>query len=320
MLKELLEKKREYLNHFFETLDLNAANEILQAIQNCEGTVLVTGVGKSGIIAKKIAMTMISTGTRALYLSPEEALHGDLGLVSANDLVLLLSKSGESEELLRLIPFLRNKKAKLAAIVSNQRSRLSQSCDLNIRLPLQAEICPFGLAPTTSTVIQLIFGDLLAVALMREKNFSLDQYALNHPSGSIGRRITLRVKDLMLTGDKIPKCSKKDKLMDLLVVLSNKQCGCILVAGEDETLLGIFTDGDLRRSLQSKGAAALEGRMEELMTKTPRWIHEGSLAWDALKTMEADPRRPITVLPVLDDAKKIVGILKLHDILQAGIS
>lgn len=319
MLQELLQKKRQYLNHFFETLDLNAANEILETLAKCTGTIFVTGIGKSGIVAKKIAMTMISTGTRAIYLSAEEAMHGDLGLVSENDVILLLSKSGESEELLRLIPFLRNKKAKLIAVVSNHKSRLSQFSDFTITLPLEKELCPFGLAPTTSTVIQLIFGDLLAVALMRLKNFSIDQYALNHPSGSIGKRITLKVKDLMLTGNKIPKCDSHVKLMDVLVELSNKQCGCILIVDDEGKLNGIFTDGDLRRALQKGGGKVLESTIGESMTKSPRWIHQDLLAYDALQFMEADPKHPITVLPVLDAHNKVVGIIKLHDILQSGL-
>lgn len=278
-----------------------------------------TGVGKSGLVAEKIALTMTSTGSRALYLSPINALHGDIGIVSSQDIFIMISKSGESEELFNIIPSLRNKKVKLVGIVSNMNSRLAKACDFVIYLPVEKELCPFDLVPTTSTVVQMIYGDLLAVALMRMKNFSLDQYALNHPAGRIGKRISLKVSDLMIQGENIPLCAPQDLLMEILVELSHKRCGCILVVDEQKHLLGIFTDGDLRRSLQKFEARALQMPIRELMSKSPRWIAPERLAWESMQLMEIDQKNAITVLPVLDADQVVVGLIKLHDIVQSGL-
>jgi arabinose-5-phosphate isomerase len=264
-------------------------------------------------------VTMTSTGTKALYLSPTNALHGDIGMITDKDILVLVSKSGESEELLNFIPFLRNRGVYMIALVSNPSSRLAKSCDFVMNLPLERELCPFDLVPTTSTTVQMIFGDMLAVALMNLKNYSLDKYALNHPAGRIGKRTMVKVKDLMLVGTDIPFCSTKNNLRTTLVELSNKRCGCVLIVDENRHLLGIFTDGDLRRALQSRGANVLEIAMDQLMTKTARWIGPDDLAWVAMQKMESDQKNAITVLPVIDDEKKVVGLIKMHDIVQAGI-
>lgn len=319
MLKELFDKKRQYLNHFFDTIDHQDADQFLQALRACEGTMVFTGVGKSGLIAKKIAVTMTSTGSRALFLSPTNALHGDLGILSDKDVFILLSKSGETEELLTLIPYLRNKGVKLLSIVSNGKSRLAKSCDLSMTLPLEKELCPFNLAPTTSTSIQLIFGDIMAIALMRYQNFSVDQYAMNHPAGSIGKRMIVKVKDLMITGKNLPLCRPTDKLIDTLVELSNKRCGCVLVVNEEGILQGIFTDGDLRRSLLNIGPHVVDSTIGQLMTRSPRSIGQNQLAWEAMQLMEADQKHAITCLAVIDEDKKVLGVIKLHDIIQSGI-
>lgn len=319
MLRELFNLHREYLDHFFDQVDIKASEAILQAFLNCNGTLFFTGVGKSALVAKKIAMTMVSTGTRALFLSPTDALHGDIGIVSENDVFVFLSKSGESDELLNLIPYLRNKGVYLIAVVSAANSRLEKVCHLSITLPVIKELCPFDLAPTTSAAIQLIFGDVLTVALMRTKNFSLSDYALNHPAGRIGKRISLRVKDLMITGKRLPICSPQDILVNILGELSSKGCGCIMVIDNEGILKGIFTDGDLRRSLQHHGVQALDMTLETLMTRTPRSIGPDILAWDAMKQMEADQNRAITTLPVIDDRRALLGLIKMHDILQSGL-
>jgi arabinose-5-phosphate isomerase len=175
------------------------------------------------------------------------------------------------------------------------------------------------MAPTISTTMQMIIGDVLAVALMRLKNFGLDQFAMNHPAGRIGRRMITKVKDLMISGDSLPLCHPQDKLVDTLVELSNKRCGCVFVVDEKKVLLGIFTDGDLRRSLQKRYAAALENSMGELMTRTPRWIGPEELAITAMHQMESDQKNPITVLAILDEGKRVVGLIKLHDIIQSGL-
>lgn len=319
MLKDLLDKERESLDYFFDNFDFTAAEQLLTLLNECIGKIILTGVGKSGYIAEKIAATLISTGSRAYFLSPTNAFHGDLGIIHEGDMIIMLSKSGESDELLHLVPFMRNKGVKTIAVVNQPDSRLAKASEHTIVLPVGKELCPFNLAPTTSSVVQMIFGDLITVALMTHKNFTLADYALNHPSGRIGRRLVLRVRDLMLTGKEIPLTGPKAKLVDSLVELSDKRCGCILITDDEGVLLGIFTDGDLRRALQKHGSAALEKTMDQLMTLNPRRILPTILASEALVTMEADQKRPITVLAVVNESNKVLGLIKMHDIIQSGI-
>lgn len=319
MLRELLDIERKSLDHFFSHVDLKTAEEVFNLCANCKGMIFFSGVGKSGLVAKKIAMTLTSTGTRSLYLNPMNAIHGDLGMVSQDDIFFMLSKGGESEELLHLIPFIHNKGAKIIAMVCSSNSRLEKAADLALRLPIERELCPYDMAPTVSTTVQMIFGDLLAIALMRHKNFSVDDYASNHPGGRIGRRLVMKVSDLMLKDKDIPICTPNDKLVDILVELSNKKCGCIMVVNPDKELLGIFTDGDLRRSIQKYGPEAFNVTMDKLMTAQPRAVDPGLLAMEAVKVMESNPKHPVTVLPVLSEGKKLVGLIKMHDILQSGM-
>ncbi len=319
MLKELLDRQRNYTDHFFTTLELQPIEQLVQKLLECKGVLFFTGVGKSGLVAKKISFTMVSTGTRAFYLSPTDALHGDLGMVSSQDIFIIMSKSGESDELMQLIPAIKNKGATLIAVVCNPNSRLAAACHITVTLPFKHELCPFDMAPTMSTTVQLLFGDLLTVALMRHKNFSIDQYALNHPSGRIGKRITLKVKDLMLIGERIPLCTPTDRLGNILVELSNKRCGCILIADSDKKLLGIFTDGDLRRMLQKLGGDVLDSSMHEVMNPSPSFIGPEVLAWDAMKIMEGDPIRRFMMLPVINSDRLVLGLIHLHDIIQTGI-
>jgi arabinose-5-phosphate isomerase len=319
MLKELFENTQQHLDYFFKNIDMQELEEVFDILRSRPGMIILTGVGKSGLVAKKIAATMTSTNTRAIYLSPINALHGDLGIVTDRDVFVFISKSGESEELLSLIPSLRNKGVKLIAVVSNPKSRLAKACDKVINLPVEKELCPFNMAPTISTTVQMIFGDVITIGLMRLKNFSLEDYALNHPAGRIGKRITVKVKDLMITGEKIPHCKPNDKLVDTLVELSNKRCGCVLIIDEARKLMGIFTDGDLRRTLQDKGSNSLDEPIETVMTKTPRHISPDVLATEAIKIMENSLSNEVTVLPVLNDEKQVIGVIKLHDIIQTGI-
>jgi len=319
MLKELLDKQRNYTTHYFDHLDLQETKKIVDLILNCKGMIFLSGVGKSGLVANKIAFTMVSTGTRAMFMSPTDAVHGDLGMVTQDDIFIMLSKSGETDELVNLVPAIRNKGATLVGLVCNRQSRLAAGCHHVMVLPFEAELCPYDLSPTMSTIFQLLFGDLVAVALMRYKDFSISQFALNHPSGRIGKRITLRVKDIMLTGDRVPLCLPQEKLQNALIELSNKRCGCILVADEEKNLLGLFTDGDLRRTLQKIGGQVLETPMRDLMTKNPKSIGPDVLAWEAMKFMEADYQHRIMMLPVISDDNKVLGLLHLHDIVQTGL-
>ena len=319
MLKDLFEEYQRNLNFFFDHIDVNATKKIYDLFLACNGMLIFTGVGKSGIIAEKLAMTMISTGTKALYLPPMNALHGDIGIMTDKDVLICISKSGETDELLSLIPFAQKKGAKTVAWVSNPHSKLLQVCDAGISLPLNKELCPFDLAPTTSTAIQLIFGDVLSVALMKGKKFSLDDYAFNHPAGNIGKKISLTVDELMVKGEHLPLCSPNDRLREVLVTLTNKQCGCVLIVDPRERIQGIFTDGDLRRALQNDAAATLEKQIKDLMTSSFIRTQSGMLAWDALRLMQKDPSRRVMMMPVLENGN-LVGLIRMHDIVQAGIS
>jgi arabinose-5-phosphate isomerase len=319
MLREIFQEQRRLLDHYFAHLDAPAAEAFLRACLKCQGLLVFTGVGKSGIIAEKIAMTLVSTGTKALYLPPVNFLHGDIGILTENDLLIFLSKSGETEELLNLVPHARRRRTPILSLVSNPRSRLAQASDLFVCLPVEKELCPFGLAPTTSTTAQLLFGDALAVGLMAEKKITAEDFARSHPRGALGKKLTLTVKDLMLKGDQVPFCHPGERLIDVLVELSNKKCGCLLVVDRKKHLLGVFTDGDLRRALQSQGSSALTHPVETLMTVAGLTTTQDTMAWDAMKLMQHDPNRWVMVLPVVEEGC-VVGILRMHDIINVGLS
>lgn len=318
MIKELFLKQKNYLDYFFNHLDFQMCEKIFEIVRSSEGVLFFTGIGKSGFVAQKVAATMMSTGTKAFYLSPIDALHGDLGMLCQKDILIIFSKSGESEELLQLLPPVRNKGAKTVAVTSNKNCRLVRGADFHIELPCMNELCPFDLAPTISTEIQLLFGDVLAISLMQAKGFSLKEFAQNHPAGRIGRRVTLKVKDLMLKYESTPICHSHHTLEEVLVDFTDKKCGCLVVIDDEGLLKGIFTDGDLRRALQVKGEKVLKERLDALMSQTPKHIQSEDLAWDALKLMESDQKKPCMVLPVVEE-KKVVGLIKMHDIIQAGL-
>ncbi len=314
MIDRLFKEHAQNLNYFFEHIDHKRAHELLDVIAACSGTLIFTGVGKSGIIAEKLAKTLISTGTKALYLPASSALHGDIGILSAEDLCILISKSGETQELIDLLPYIRKRNAKIMTWVSSGNSRLSKEADYSITLPIRQELCPFDLAPTTSTAVQLIFGDVLSVALMEKKQFSIDEYALNHPAGNIGKKVTLRVKDLMISGEEIPICRSGTPLKEALIELTKKRCGCILITDEKERLRGIFTDGDLRRAFQKKSSSILTEKMEVLMNPIYLSIEQEKLAYEALSVMH----QKVTVLPVLHK-EQLIGLIRMHDIVEQGI-
>jgi len=318
MLQTLLHKQKNSLDYFFSALDMAEAERALTLLSECKGTIVFSGVGKSGLVAQKIAATFASTGTRAVFLCPMNAIHGDLGLLQAGDIFVALSKSGESQELLSLIPFVKKKGATILAVVSLQGSNLETNADRVVHLPVDRELCPFDLAPTISTTVQTMFGDLLAIALMEQRKFSISDFASNHPGGLLGKKITLGITDLMVKGSSIPLCRPTDKLVDQLHKFSAMQCGCLVVADEKQQLQGIFTDGDLRRAIEKKGPLALESTLAELMTASPKTISHEKMAVDAIYTMEEEPKRLITVLPVLQ-GMKVVGLIRMHDIIQAGL-
>jgi arabinose-5-phosphate isomerase len=315
-IKSLFDKKKEYLDFFFENIDHQKTKKILNLLISCKNNLIFTGVGKSSFIAKKIANTMLSTGTKAIFLSPMDALHGDIAIVDENDIFLVFSKSGETNELLDLIPFIKKRKALVILIVSKKNSTLEKLADETVYLPLKKELCPFNLAPTTSTTTQLIFGDILTIYLMQYKNFSIEKYAINHPSGYIGKQIYLKVDDLMIKNKDLPTCSSDKTVKEILHELSSKKCGCVLITDDQKTLKGIFTDGDLRRLIENKNSTFLEEKIKDVMSKKYIFTAKNILVKDALKLME--DKKSITSLPVIEN-NKLVGLLRIHDIIKAGL-
>ncbi len=318
-LPDLFKAQKESLNYFFDHMDLSQIESLVELIKKTKGIIFFTGVGKSGFIAQKIAATFVSIGIKAMFLAPIDALHGDLGIVDTEDTFIVLSKSGESDEILNLIPCVRNKGACVVSMISKKNSRLERASDQVIYLPIDKELCPYDIVPTTSTEVQLICGDVLSVALMHQKGLSLDQFATNHPAGKIGKKLTYKVRDLMLTGDRVPFCSLEDSLEKVLPKLTEKRCGCLLIVDSNQILQGIFTDGDLRRALQMYGSQTLHLLLKDLKVSFPKVVAPEKMAWEALRIMEADQQRPFMVLPVVDDQKKVHGLIKMHDILQSGL-
>ncbi|NGX57082.1 MAG: Arabinose 5-phosphate isomerase KdsD [Candidatus Anoxychlamydiales bacterium] len=315
-IKSLFDKKKEYLDFFFENVDIKKTQKILDILINCKNNIIFTGIGKSSFIANKIANTMLSTGTKAIFLPPIDALHGDIAIVNENDIFMVFSKSGETNELLDLIPFVKKRKAKVIAVVSKINSSLEKISDETIYLPLKKELCPFNLAPTTSTCTQLIFGDILTIALMENKKFSISTYAINHPKGAIGKQIYLKVRDLMVKGEDLPICENDLTIKDILNELSSKKCGCVLITDNKRQLKGIFTDGDLRRLIEKKDSLFLNEKIENVMTTSFISTKSDTLAVEALKLMEEKVQ--ITVLPVIEN-NQLLGLLKMHDVIQAGL-
>jgi arabinose-5-phosphate isomerase len=318
MLKEIFARERQFLNYFFDNVHLEEAETVLAHILKCKGMIIFSGVGKSGIIAEKLSKTMISTGSKSLFLSSQEALHGDIGITTKEDLVILLSKSGKTSEIINLAKTCKKRGVSTIAWVSDKGSELEKYVDFTMHLPLEGEICPFGLAPTTSTALQLIFGDCLAVALMEASKFSLDQYALNHPAGSIGKLITESVADVMMSGDDIPFCSGSTLIKDALFTLSEKKLGILLVNDDDGNLVGVFTDGDLRRLIETEGSSGLDKKIETVMHTDYISISKKHLTAKALEIME-NKNKPVLVLPVME-GDKAVGVIHMHHIISSNIS
>lgn len=315
IFQSLFDEQQKSIQFFYEQLDYSEVEQVFRACLACKGMIALSGVGKSGIVAEKIARTLLSTGTRALFLPPVNFLHGDIGTIQEGDILLLFSKSGRTTELLSMIQPAQRRGGIVIGIGSEKGSPLEEKANLSILLPVLRELCPFNLAPTTSTAVQLLFGDALSIYLMKEKGFSLDEYGESHPAGAIGKKIVDRVSDLMLSGDKIPLCGPEEKLVDILVELSRKQCGCILVH-ERGKLLGIFTDGDLRRALEKEGSGVLSTKIGKLMTLDPITAFPEERAASAAARMQEN--RYVMVAPVVEK-NKIVGLLRLHDIIQQGL-
>jgi arabinose-5-phosphate isomerase len=283
---------------------------------DCHGRVVVTGIGKSGHIARKIAATLASTGTPAFFVHAAEASHGDLGMITAEDVVLLLSNSGETDELVTLLPHLKRQGARLIALTGNEQSSLAQSADVHLDASVDTEACPLGLAPTASTTAALALGDALALTLLDARGFSVEDFARAHPGGSLGRRLLTRVQDVMRSGTDVPAVPTSATLADAVVEMSGKGMGMTAVVDDERRVEGIFTDGDLRRCLARVRDFRGE-RVAGLMTRQPRTIGLERLAIDCVELMETAPK--VTQLLVVDAERRLVGALHLHDLFRARV-
>jgi arabinose-5-phosphate isomerase len=286
----------------------------LDILLACRGRVIVSGMGKSGHIARKLAATFASTGTPAHFVHPAEAAHGDLGMITGDDVLVALSNSGESDELAVIVPLVKRQGARLIALTGNPRSSLARQADAHLDTSVATEACPLGLAPTASTTAALAMGDALAVTLLDARGFGPEDFARSHPGGVLGRRLLTRVRDVMRSGEAIPMVPAKASIGEAVLEISRKGLGMTAVM-DHERLVGIFTDGDLRR-LIADGVARLDGPVSEAMTRAPRTIGEDALAVDAVTLME---QRRISQLLVTDDAGRVSGALNMHDLFQAKV-
>lgn len=303
-----------------EQLKARINEQFVQAVElilGCEGKVVVTGVGKSGIIGQKIASTLASTGTPAFFLHPTEGIHGDLGMLEKKDIVLAISNSGETDELSQILPLIKRYGNKLIALTGKDKSTLARAGDVVLDVSVEEEACPLGLAPTASTTATLAMGDALAVALLEKRGFKQEDFAMRHPGGKLGKRLLLKVQDLMHMGDELPMVYEDTLMKGALVEITSKRLGVTGVMNKRHELVGIITDGDLRRALE-RYTDLLERTAGEVMTKNPKWIEAGTLAAQAVQRME---EYAITSLFVFDKAGEGSprGIIHLHDLLKAGV-
>jgi arabinose-5-phosphate isomerase len=314
MAREVLEIEARAVSDLIKQLDHRFAAAV-DLILKSRGRVVVSGIGKSGHIARKIASTLASTGTPAFFVHPAEASHGDLGMVARDDVLIALSNSGESEELLSIVPLLKRQGAKLVAMTGNLKSTLAREADVSLYAGAEKEACPLNLAPTASTTAALALGDALAVALMQAKGFTRDEFAAAHPGGSLGRKLLTHVRDAMRAGADAPRIGHGVTAMDGVVEMSRGRMGMTAVLDDAGRVIGIFTDGDLRRALE-KGADPRSARITDVMTRDPRTIGPDRLAAEAVDVME---RFKVNQLLVVDPDRKLIGALNMHDLFRAKV-
>ena len=290
----------------------------VEMIVSCQGRVVITGMGKSGHIGNKLAATFASTGTPSFFLHPAEGVHGDLGMVTSQDVVLALSNSGETAEVLNILPSVRRIGARVIAMVGKADSTLAKAADIILNVGVSKEACPLGLAPTSSTTACLAYGDALAMALLVRHKFTKDEFAIFHPGGALGRKLLLTVEQVMHSGEENPLVHGDTTVQEALFVITDKGLGAVSVVDDKGVMLGVLTDGDIRRGLH-KGVDFLQRSVSELMTKSPKYITKDKLAAEALHLMESNIPKPITVLPVLDENRKVVGLLHMTDLVRKGV-
>ncbi len=312
--KRVLNIESEAIKALVDRIDYNFVRAV-EIIYSSRGRTIVTGMGKSGIIGKKIAATLSSTGTPAVFLHPAEAAHGDLGMVTEEDVVLALSNSGETEEVIKLIPYIKRFNVSLISM-TRPGSTLAQASDVVLDVSVKEEACPLGIVPTASTTATLAMGDALAVALFEKRGFKEEDFAMFHPNGSLGKRLLVKVEDLMHQGHEIPMVMLHTIMTDAAVEMSSKRLGMTVVCDNEGRIAGVITDGDLRRGIQRWGAEFFTMKAEDVMTRQPKTIQRDVLAVKALSVME---KHSITSLIVPDEKNRPLGVLHLHDILKSGI-
>ncbi|MBI1964697.1 MAG: KpsF/GutQ family sugar-phosphate isomerase [Betaproteobacteria bacterium] len=314
MAREVLEIEAKAIFDLIQKLDRHFTRAV-ELILGCRGRVVVSGIGKSGHVARKIASTLASTGTPAFFVHPAEASHGDLGMVTRDDVFIALSNSGESAELLAIVPLVKRQGAKLIALTGNPQSALAREADAHVYAGAEKEACPLNLAPTASTTAALALGDALAVTLMQAKGFTRDEFAASHPGGPLGRKLLTHVRDVMRTGQDAPRTSHNAAAMEGVLEMSRGRMGMTAILDDGGRVIGIFTDGDLRRSLE-KGVELRAARITEIMTRGPRTIGPDRLAVEAVEIME---RHKVNQMLVVDRDLKLVGALNMHDLFRAKV-
>lgn len=311
--KEVIRIESEAVQGLLEKINSDFVKAV-DIITTAEGRVVLTGMGKSGLIARKIVATLNSTGTAAIYLHPTDALHGDLGMVRKEDIVILLSKSGGTEELLNLLPMFKRLGVVLIGMIGISNSKIADYCDIVLDVGVKEEACPHDLAPTASTTAALVMGDALAVALLEKRGFTAEDFAMLHPGGSLGKRLSLKISEIMISGDSVPKVKESTSIKDTIYEITSKRLGTTCVVDDDEKLVGIITDGDLRRLLE-KTLDLQNLTAKDIMSKNPKTIKAGYLASFALQQME---NYHITTL-IIEEYGKPIGILHLHDLVKLGL-
>ncbi len=312
--KNVVRIEAEAIAALLSRIDENFSRAVDMMYQ-CKGRVAITGMGKSGIIARKIVATLNSTGTPSFFLHPSDAVHGDLGMVRSEDVVVCISKSGDTVELNNLVPIFKRIGVKIIAMLGNTNSMLAQSVDVVLDVSVKEEACPHDLAPTSSTTVTLVMGDALAIALLEQRNFTVEEFAMYHPGGNLGKRLLLKVEELMVSGTAVPKVKQGIPVRDAILEMTSKRLGATCVVDENDNLVGIVTDGDLRRLLQ-KTMDISNIKVEKMMNIHPKTISDSTLAAVALQEMEA---HNITQLIVVNASHKPIGMIHLHELVKAGL-
>jgi arabinose-5-phosphate isomerase len=312
--KEVIMIEANAISDLVDSIDKEFVKAV-EVLNSCKGRVVLTGMGKSGLIARKIVATLNSTGTASIYLHPTDALHGDLGMVRKEDVVIIISKSGATDEIARLIPMLKRLKVKLVAMAGSSHNGLKDECDVFLNISVKEEACPFDLAPTSSTTAALVMGDALAVVLLQMRNFTVEDFAVLHPGGSLGKRLSLSIKEIMHKDDSVPKVNENASIKDVIFEITSKRLGSTTVVDKKGCLKGVVTDGDLRRLLE-KTMDIKDLKASDVMTREPKVMKESYLASFALQAME---NFKITTLIITDENDKPVGIVHLHDLVNLGL-